>query len=250
MASIIDVVEIPETSHATEPPAKMVRQDRSSRQTVNSVRLSTLMAAYNFHFEQYSNGRKQAVKQIIPGKVWRLVYADYQAAYPHCELDQETLKARVRETIEALDTGNSNEKRGPATLQSEELLKQIKATNAHASRNIIALRQDLVQSNTSVDSFTTPSSGGDDRARVQPIAKIVPEGAATTKGKLLRSQVESLEKISKDFAESTRNQEAYLSVKTKGARLANLKILLDTGVISKEEFAEEATKIVEIARNC
>jgi hypothetical protein len=42
------------------------------------------------------------VKQIIPGKVWLIVYADYQAAYPHCELDQETMKARERETIEAL----------------------------------------------------------------------------------------------------------------------------------------------------
>jgi hypothetical protein len=77
------------------------------------------MAAYNFYFEKYSNGRNQDVKQIIPGKVWLLVYADYQAAYPHCGLDQQTMKARVRETIEALDTGNSNEKRGPATLQSE-----------------------------------------------------------------------------------------------------------------------------------
>jgi hypothetical protein len=73
------------------------------------------------------------VKQIIPGKVWLFVYADYQAEYPDYQLDQETLKARVRETIEALNTGNSNEKRCPATLQSEELLRHIKATNAHAS---------------------------------------------------------------------------------------------------------------------
>jgi hypothetical protein len=228
MASIIDVVDVPETSHATEPPAKKLRQDRSSRRTVDSARLSTLMAAYNFYFEQYSNGRKRAVKQIIPGKVWLLVYATYQAAYADCQLDQETLKASVRETIEALDTGNSNEKRGPATLQSEVLLKQIKATNAHASRNLIALRQDLVQANTSVDSFTAPSSGGGDRAWMQPIANSVPEGATTTKGKLLRSQIEFLENISKDFADSTRNQEAYLSVKTKGARLTNFRVLLDT----------------------
>jgi hypothetical protein len=101
-----------------------------------------------------------------------------------------------------------------------------------------------------VDSFTAPSSGGGDRARVQPIAISVPEGAATTKDKLPRSQVKSLENISKDFAESTGNQEAYLSVKTKGERLANLRVLLDTGVFSKEIFAEEATKLVEIARNC
>jgi hypothetical protein len=84
---------------------------------------------------------------------------------------------------------------------------------------------------------------------LQPIANSVPEGAATTKGKLLGSQVESLENISGYFAESTRNQEAYLSVKTKGARLANLRALLDTVVISKGTFSEEATKIVEIARN-
>jgi hypothetical protein len=48
------------------------------------------------------------------------------------------------------------------------------------------------------------------------------------------SQVESLEKISKDFSESARNQEAYLSFKKKGARLANIRVLLDTGVISQE----------------
>jgi hypothetical protein len=154
--------------------------------------------------------------------------SDYPAGYPDFQLDQDTLKARVRETIEALGTGNSNEKRGQATLQSEELLKQIKATNPHASRNLIALRQELVQSNNSVDSFTAPSSGGGDRARVQPIANSVPEGAATTKGKFLRSQVKSLENISKDFEESTRNQESYLSVKTKGEILANLRVLLDT----------------------
>jgi hypothetical protein len=80
---------------------------------------------------------------------------------------------------------------------------QIKATNAHASRNLIALRQDLVQSNTSVDSFTAPSSGGGDRARVHPIANSVPEGKATTKGKLLRSQVESL----KIFLKILQNQQ-------------------------------------------
>jgi hypothetical protein len=70
----------------------------------------------------------------------------------------------------------------PATFQGEELLKQIKTTNAHASCNFIALRHDLVQSNTSVDSTTTPSSDDNDRVRVYPIEKIVPEGASNVSG--------------------------------------------------------------------
>jgi hypothetical protein len=89
-----------------------------------------------------------------------------------------------------------------------------------------------------VDSFTAPSSGDEEPAMVQPISKTVTEGAATIKRKLLRSQIESLEKIFTDFAESTINQAAYLYFKTKGARLGKLIKLLDIGVISKEEFSE------------
>jgi hypothetical protein len=73
---------------------------------------------------------------------------------------------------------------------------------------------------------------------VQLVKKIFPEGAATTKGKLLRSQIESLEYSPKYFAQSARNQESYLSVKRKGSKLANLRVLLDTGVISQEESEE------------
>jgi hypothetical protein len=41
----------------------------------------------------------------------------------------------------------------------------------------------------------------------------------TSRPKILKTQAESLEKISKDFAESSRNMQAYLKIKNKSAKL-------------------------------
>jgi hypothetical protein len=54
---------------------------------VDSLHLSTLIAAYHKYFSEYSNGRKHATKHVIPAKVWVLVYEDYKEAHPASALD-------------------------------------------------------------------------------------------------------------------------------------------------------------------
>jgi hypothetical protein len=114
------------SEEAASPPRKKVRSDGVSRAVVNSIHLATLMASYHHHFGEYSNGRKHATKQIIPSKVWRKVYQSYKEAYPESSFDEETLKKRVRETLEQLQTGTSNTPTTPAALQSSEFWQELR----------------------------------------------------------------------------------------------------------------------------
>jgi DNA anti-recombination protein RmuC len=70
----------------------------------------------------------------------------------------------------------------------------------------------------------------------------------TSKGDLQKSQVAYLEKLSKDFADSTKNQKTHLQEKTSSAELSNLKVLLEMGVITKDEFTEQANAVVGLKR--
>jgi hypothetical protein len=63
-------------STCIQPRPKKARHERGSRMIVDSLHLATLMAAYHKYFSEYSNGRKQATKQIIPSKVSGLMYDD------------------------------------------------------------------------------------------------------------------------------------------------------------------------------
>jgi hypothetical protein len=224
------------------PPAKKAKYE-GRRSIVNSVHLSTLMASYHNHFNSYCKDRKQSIRQIIPAKVWQLVYADYMKVHPESRFDQETLKSRTRETIEALQTGTANEKRGPATLQSEDFLDRIKNTNAHASRNVISLRQDILESSSSAETpLSRSKSNTQSKDYGQKLEKC--QGKQASKGDLQKSQVAYLEKLSNDFADSTKNQKTYLQEKTNSAKLSNLKVLLEMGVITKDEFTEQAKAVV------
>jgi hypothetical protein len=139
-----------------QPRLKKARHERGSRMIVDSLHLATLMAAYHKYFNEYCNGRKRATKQIIPSKVWALMYEEYKEAHPASAFDQETLKERVRETLEQLQTDTSNNKGEPATLQSSEFLKRIKDTDGHATRSVISIRHKIVKN---IESSGHPPTG-------------------------------------------------------------------------------------------
>ena len=77
-------------------PATKIGQPRV---IVDSHHLSTLIASYNHHFAEYSNGRVK-VTQIIPSVVWKLVYTDYNEVVPGLRV--------VREIPERSDARNSD----------------------------------------------------------------------------------------------------------------------------------------------
>jgi 16S rRNA U516 pseudouridylate synthase RsuA-like enzyme len=49
-----------------QPRLKKSRHERGSRMIVDSLHRATLMAAYHKYLSEYSNGRKHAIKQMIP----------------------------------------------------------------------------------------------------------------------------------------------------------------------------------------
>lgn len=57
------------------------KKKATPREIVDELHLCTLIAAYNVHFEKYSEG-KTNVNQLIPKLVWKSVYAAYKVKYP------------------------------------------------------------------------------------------------------------------------------------------------------------------------
>jgi hypothetical protein len=200
------------------------------------------MAAYHKYFKEYCNGRKQATKQIISSKVWALMYEEYKEAHPASAFDQKTLKGRVRETLEQLQTGTSNNKGESATFQSSEFLKRIKATDGHATRSVISIRHKIVKNTENYGHPPTVSASNGS-------VSVVDLDPVRSKSSCLELQTASLEKISKDFATSVSNQKKFITEKRVGAKLQNLKHLMDSGVWSHEQFSKHARDVAGIYFN-
>jgi hypothetical protein len=238
----VPVSDDEDESTCIQPRLKKACHERGSRMIVDSLHLATLMTACHKYFSVCSHGRKHATKQKLPSKVWGLMYEDYKEAHPASVFDQDTLKGRVRETLEQLQAGTSNIRGGPATLQSPDFLKRIKATDARATRSIISLRHAIVKN--TANSGNRPT--GSDSSGSGPIGDLDP---VRSKSACLQQQTASLEKMSKDFATSLSNQKEFMAEKRVGAKLQNLKLLMDSGVLSHEEFSKHARTVAGIDIN-
>ena len=84
--------------------------------------------------------------QLVPRKVWKLVYEQFLREHPGSKFVEDTLKDRLLETLKELKTGTSN-KEGyeKAVLQADDVLTRLRSTNSHATRNILNLRQTMVE---------------------------------------------------------------------------------------------------------
>ena len=112
---------------------------------VDSVHLSVLISSYHKHFAKFSEKRKKACKQLVPKAVWIEMY-QYKTAYPNSEFSQDTLKNRVRETLEAVATGRSDCKlEGGLSIHPDAFLEKIKESDGHVSRNILGLRKSILE---------------------------------------------------------------------------------------------------------
>ena len=56
------------SSICSPPDAKRMKTE--IRDTMNSVKLSVLLAAHSKYYSEWSNGRKKAGKQLIPKEIW------------------------------------------------------------------------------------------------------------------------------------------------------------------------------------
>jgi hypothetical protein len=115
-----------------------------------------MATSYNLYFANYSLGKKQ-VTQFILDTVWKQVYTDYQTNYLDSYLVEKTLKDQLRDTLEELIETSNQEGSKKATLQWDQVLECLKATNGHAIRNVLKRHQSLIDG-TFIPILKTPSS--------------------------------------------------------------------------------------------
>ncbi|KAL3700925.1 hypothetical protein R1sor_018947 [Riccia sorocarpa] len=210
-------------------------------------------------------GGRSKVTQLVPKKVWDLVYQDFLLAYPDATFAEESLKVRLREEL-------TNEGNGKAELQSEEVLRQLKMTDGHARRNVLSERSAILsgtsnmslpaertissfeastkkrKSLTNVEKHTTASVTskiGEESNSVSeknPMEKLkVPE----SKARLLGKQSDAISRMSVDFASIAKDKTEYMAAKLFRVKLANLEKLKSIGVLNDEQFRVEAKKLYE-----
>jgi len=76
--------------------------------------------------------------------VWKQVYTDYQTTYLDSYLVEKTLKDQLRDTLKELIKTSNQEGLKKATLQCDQVLECLKATNGHATRNVLKRHQSLI----------------------------------------------------------------------------------------------------------
>ena len=79
--------------------------------------------------------------QLVPGKVWKLVYEQFLREHPGSKFVEDTLKDRLWEILKELKTCTLNEEGSKkAVLQPNDVLTRLRSTNSHATCNILKLR--------------------------------------------------------------------------------------------------------------
>ena len=213
-----------------------------------------------------------SVTQLVRGKVWKLVYDQFLSEHHGSKFAEETLKDRLRETLKELKTGMSNEEGSDrAVLQADDILTRLRNTNSYATRNILRLRQNILEQAPSgggnlPTTFSHPSSPGMVPSQVQDanLGLQVPTcGAGTrspspsssqklpSKAELLAPQSKSMKSIARTMEVRTEGKEALLSLKMdiemekkKARKIANLERAKNLGTITDVEFKSEVRAIL------
>lgn len=261
--------------HFVGTPSDSTSTLKSLRAILESQQLAMLVNTYNIHFEQYSNGRKKKVTQIIPYAVWKKVYAMYILAYPNNTLQEETLKERLRDFLKEVKTGRSNPDGGlSACLQSNEVLEQLKQTDGHASRNVLKRRQDIIDgaprkapgrkthdvhspiSTTTIASasFIGMTTHGEKESVPSAHSDIVEGGSKQlTKGECLTAQARSMMAMTKILGDSSEARDNLLAArhrishaKATSIEISNIKQAVEMGVISQEEGKNKVAELLEM----
>ena len=151
--------------------------------------------------------------QLVPGKVWKLVYEQFLQEHLESKFAEDTLKDRLRETFKELKTGTSNEEGSEkAVLQADDVLTRLKGTDSHATHNILKIRQTMVDQSSSGGNPPTLGHvqvGSEGHRSPSPsLAQKLPN-----KAELLASQSKSMSSIARTMEARTKGKGALLNVK-------------------------------------
>lgn len=116
------------------------------RQVIDKDHEGTMVRDYWKYFADFSKGKKQEVKQLIPGKVWKKIYADYKVKHPGSAFMEESLKAHLRASIKDLNSGVKNpEEFEGTTLQDDKVMEILMSTDEWKACNLLRTRSDAAQ---------------------------------------------------------------------------------------------------------
>ncbi|CAM6100772.1 unnamed protein product [Calypogeia fissa] len=246
-----------QNSATAMPDTVMLPRGKAARKIVDSLHIRTMVAAYNHHIVIYSKNRKK-VGQLIPGKVWKVVYAHYKTVFPTSPFQEETLKDRLRETLKEMKARGklkieSAAAAEVATLQSEEELVRSKPTDEPATTRNVLKRSHSLMDGTIAPVASTSSASSTDASDADPPA-LGPTSPPVSSNEKLKSEVQtaqpqasSLALMEKQFQESaSAKQNALLDAKLDRQNIANLKSARDVGVITEEEFKQRVRKILKL----
>jgi hypothetical protein len=149
--------------------------------TVTTAWLAMMKDSYDTHFSRYCLHKKNPVHKI-PAPVWKLVYDDFEKEYrDECTVldiqydnkypTERNLQDNLRDYLSTLVTGTSDTPEGNVTPQNDENLNRIKQTDGHARRNMINLRERLINEADSVgdgvEEITSVQAKGERRTNIQ-----------------------------------------------------------------------------------
>ncbi|XXQ39248.1 SHOCT domain-containing protein [Plasmodiophora brassicae] len=233
--------------HGQRDQSEFKPKGKKVREFVSTEHISALADSYYSHFEHYCEGRKKAVTQVIPGAVWKQVrftiwatrtpgidlcfkvYAEYRQKFPDSTFCEANLKVRLRDTLLELKTGTSNMENVPKReLQAKSVIERLKTLDSHCKRNVIQLRDSIVQRKTPEKKPRVESPSPPDTA------------APKNKAQALSCQAMAFTQIAKAMHDRGRLTESRI----KQTELSNLKELRDAGVISDEEFRQKARTLM------
>ena len=205
----------------SQRPSKLPRRERAHRPIVDSIVLSSLVSSYTTHFATYSSGRRN-VTQLVPGKVWKLVYEQFLREHLGSKFAEDTLKDRLRETLKELKIGTSNEEGfEKAVLQLDDVLTRLRSTDSHATRNILKLRQTMLEQSSFGGNPPTLGQVQDGSVHLQTSGggrgHCSPSPSSTqklpTKAELLAAQSKSMTAIARTMEARSEGKGALLSLK-------------------------------------
>lgn len=160
------------------------------------------------------------------------IYSEYSATFPECKITEKQLKVHIRNTKKELKTGHSDGDSGKVALQPADFLEKIKRTNAHASRNVLQLREVVVENMNAKKQKISSKEDGDNQDTKKTVVR--------TKAQLLGTQVDSVQKISEDLNRTSQKRDLLIDAKLSQVRFAKLQQAFEIGLISKQEFDAKA----------
>jgi hypothetical protein len=241
------------------------RSEKSQKVLLETEKLAILVSSYNKHFSEYCKGRRN-VTQRDPSKVWKSVYADFidKAREVAADCDEQldtpsipaerTLQDCLRCALDDQDTGTPDEKCAHrVTLQCEDTLQRLKKTDGHATRNMLRLRQDLIEGKR-------PSNAESSGSRVTVSANgTVPNSAELgnpgeeverqqTKLDIQRRTADAIDRIASSISDTGQSTTALMKRQLEVYQDKNTTVMESTK--QKSEMHKIETRKKQLGRNC